>query len=99
MMRAILLDSGPLGLVTQRVGVPSADACRQWVDACSIAGAMILVPAIIDFEVRRELLRARKHAGVARLDAFVHAEPGRWIPITDAVLESAAELWATSRQH
>jgi hypothetical protein len=78
--------------------VPTADACRQWADNCLLAGDTILVPAVIDYEVRRELIRTRKTAGIARLDAFVHAEPDRWIPISDVVLRTAAELWAQSRQ-
>jgi predicted nucleic acid-binding protein len=97
-IRAVLLDSGPLGLVTQRRGVPAADACHQWADECLLAGAVILVPAIIDYEVRQELLRTRKSAGIARLDAFIHAEPDRWLPLTEAILRTAAELWARSRQ-
>lgn len=57
-----------------------------------------MVPAIIDYEVRRELMRSGKSAGIARLDAFIHAELDRWIPITDDALRMAAELWARSRQ-
>jgi predicted nucleic acid-binding protein len=94
----ILLDSGPLGLVTHRKGVPGADDCRQWVAACLDHGARILVPAIADYEVRRELARANRSAGLARLDAFNTAEPDRYLPLTDAALRLAATLWARARQ-
>jgi hypothetical protein len=63
--RIIFLDTGPLGMVTQRKGVPVADACRQWVSACLDRGACVIVPAIADFEVRRELVRANKSSGLA----------------------------------
>jgi hypothetical protein len=46
MSRVILLDAGPLGIVTKRRGGPDADACRAWVARCLRAGAGILVPAI-----------------------------------------------------
>jgi predicted nucleic acid-binding protein len=74
------------------------DACRAWIRACSRAGARLVVPGIVNYETRRELLRARKQAAVDRLDRFIAAAPGRYLPLTDAVLLRAAELWAESRQ-
>src|SRR4051812_38089821 len=56
----IVLDSGPLGLLTQRPGVAPADACRAWLAAHSSRGVGIVVPEIVDYELRRELLRAGK---------------------------------------
>ena len=58
----------------------------------------MLVPAIIYYELRRELLRARKTAGLARLDAFVQIDANRYLALTDQALRLAAELWATARQ-
>lgn len=77
MSRVILLDAGTLGVVTQRRGAPIADACREWVTACIRNGAVILVPEVADYEVRRELLRAGKAEGLRRLDEFNAAEPAR----------------------
>jgi predicted nucleic acid-binding protein len=57
-----------------------------------------VVPAIVYYEIKRELLRANKTVGIARLDAFVNATPGRYVPLTDDALRFAAELWAQSRQ-
>jgi hypothetical protein len=53
---------------------------------------------VVDYELRRELLRARKSASLKRLDAFLLAAPDRLIPVTRAALIKAAELWAESRQ-
>ena len=58
----------------------------------------MIVPAIVYYELRRELLRARKSFGIARLDAFVAATPGRYLPLSDEALRLAADLWAKSRQ-
>lgn len=60
--------------------------------------AQVLVPAIVYYELKRELLRAQKTAGIARLDAFTAAHAGRYLALTDEALRLAAELWARSRQ-
>ena len=93
-----MLDSGILSLAAQRPGVSEADACRGWIAECLRARDRILVPAIANYEVRRELVRAGKTAGIARLDAFIDAEPDRYIVLTDAALRLAAQLWAKARQ-
>lgn len=98
MSRVIVLDTSPLGLVTQRRGIEAAETCRQWVEDCEARGWPVLVPAVCDYEVRRELLRAGKTAGIMRLDAFSAAEPDRYIPLTDEALKLAAELWAEAGQ-
>lgn len=98
MNRIVLLDSGPLGLLTHRKGVAQADACRKWLRECVQHGFSFHVPEITDYEVRRELLRARKSAGVSRLDAFIAIEPGRYLPITTAAMRQAAIFWAEARR-
>jgi predicted nucleic acid-binding protein len=96
--RTILLDAGPLGLVTNPARSPEVKAIHLWVDAVVAAGHRIVVPAIADYEVRRELERTQKAKGLARLDAFNAAEPDRYLPLTDTALRRAASLWAQSRQ-
>ncbi len=71
MTRTILLDSGPLGLITNPRASPPAAACGRWLVNAIRAGAQVVVPEIADYEVRRELIRARRNAGLARLDAFI----------------------------
>lgn len=58
----------------------------------------MLVPAIVYYELKRELLRAGKSSGIARLDAFVAITPGRYLPLSDQALRLAADLWANARQ-
>jgi predicted nucleic acid-binding protein len=57
-----------------------------------------MVPAIVYYEIKRELLRADRSAGVTRLDAFVNAALGRYVPLSDQALRLAAELWADARK-
>ena len=43
-------------------------------------------------------MRARKTKGIERLDAFIAAATGRYLPLSDEALRLGAELWAQSRQ-
>jgi len=96
MTRVVLLDSGPLGLVTNPRVTPETAACSQWLEDLAAHGVRVIVPEIIDYEVRRELLRAGKTTGIARLDALlVQAE---YLPITTAAMRQAAVFWAQARQ-
>lgn len=98
MSDVLFLDSGPLGLITQPQRSHEVLAITDWLKDCLLAGARVLVPAIVYYEIKRELLRANKAIGIARLDAFVNADPDRYVPLTDDALRLAAELWAQSRQ-
>lgn len=93
----IFLDSGLLGLVLQKTGYPQADACRAWLKRHLAAGGQVVVPEIVDYEIRRELLRLKKARAIAKLDTFSSA-PGRYLPLTTAAMRLAAELWARARQ-
>lgn len=96
MIQAVLLDAGPLSLAAQRRGKSAeADDCKQWVASLALRGVRVYVPEIADYEVRRELLRAKKRAGIARLDAM--KATARYLPITTDIMLHAAELWAEAR--
>jgi predicted nucleic acid-binding protein len=92
----VLLDSGPLGLVSH----PNAEMVNaevvEWVGALLSAGVSVLIPEIADYEVRRELLRAGRTRGVRRLDELKEAIGYR--PITTQAMLTAAELWARARR-
>ncbi|WP_293125948.1 nucleic acid-binding protein [Microcoleus sp. bin38.metabat.b11b12b14.051] len=92
----VLLDSGPLGILTNPKGSPVTVECRIWVRSLLLKGYKVKLPEIADYEVRRELLRANKVTGVQRLDDW--KERLEYLPITTSVILKAAELWATSRQ-
>ena len=92
----VLLDSGPLGILTNPKGSPVTVECRIWVRSLLLKGYKVKLPEIADYEVRRELLRANKVTGVQRLDDW--KERLEYLPITTPVILKAAELWATSRK-
>ena len=80
MSRAVLLDAGPLGLVTNPNLSPVGTLCSRWLQELLTSGVRIIAPEIADYEIRRELLRAHKTAGLAKLDALTQALEYR--PIT-----------------
>src|SRR6266496_3941155 len=67
----IVLDSTPLSLLCQRSTARGVVEIRAWLAAQTAAGVVIYVPEIADYEVRRELLRAGKTAGIHRLDVLI----------------------------
>ena len=96
MTAAILLDSGPLGLLCNPNNSSQPMACRAWLAACQAAGRRVIVPEIADYEVRRELTRIRSHAGIGNLDAL--AASLDYLPLTTAAMRTAADLWAQARR-
>jgi predicted nucleic acid-binding protein len=59
-------------------------------------GLEVILPEIVDYEVRRELLRARKTEGITRLNWL--KDTLQYAPLTTEVMLRAAELWALARQ-
>ncbi|MEH2170761.1 MAG: nuclease [Nostoc sp.] len=96
MSQVILLDSGPLGLVTNPKLSAESLACTQWLQLLVSSGSRVIIPEIADYEVRRELLRANKVKGIARLDEL--SQLLEYLPITTTAMRQAALFWAQARQ-
>jgi predicted nucleic acid-binding protein len=92
----VLLDAGPLGLVTNPRATLANLQCKQWFAALLAAGVTVLVPEIADYEVRRELIRSVRTQGIARLDQL-NAAMG-YVAIDTPTMLLAAELWAQARR-
>ncbi len=91
-----MLDTGPLGLVTNPQLSPESTACAQWLQSHILAGSRVIIPEIADYELRRELLRANKMKGIARLDSLEQCL--EYLPITTLAMRHAARFWAQARQ-
>jgi hypothetical protein len=68
MSRVVLLDSSPLGMVTNPRATSISLECQLWFDSLESRGYEAMLPEIADYEVRRELLRVGKVASIRRLD-------------------------------
>ena len=96
MSRVVFLDAGPIGLVTNPKLSPESTLCTRWLQALIISDSRVIIPEIADYEVRRELLRANKVKGIARLDELANSL--EYLPITTAAMRQAAMFWAQARQ-
>jgi len=92
----VLLDAGPLGMVSNPTASVANRECFQWMESLIRRGSEVCVPEIADYEVRRELLRANKLHGVGRLD--IVKKFLSYLPITTEVMLKAADLWAQARR-
>lgn len=91
----IVLDSGPLGLLSNPTTTGPGQQAQHWARARVSAGDQIIVAEISDYEVRRELIRAGKTQGIARLDELCIGLG--YHPLTTSILRAAAHLWAEAR--
>ena len=80
-------------MITNPKGNSDCQACQQWLRTRQRLGDRIVLPEICDYELRRELIRARKIRGIQQLKASIV-----YLPITTEVIHKAAELWAKARQ-
>jgi predicted nucleic acid-binding protein len=96
MSRLIVLDSGPLGMVTNPKATGITLDCQLWLKFLLRRGERVAIPEISDYEVRRELLRAGLLQSLRRLDNLKQTLD--YIPIQTAAMLLAAELWAEARK-
>ena len=96
MKKSIFLDSGVIGLITNPNLSAEGINCANWLLSHINKGNQIIIPAIVDYEVRRELLRANKVKGLARLDELIDSL--EYLPINTEAMRQAAVFWTEARQ-
>jgi predicted nucleic acid-binding protein len=96
MAHVVAFDTGVVwSLVTPVPQPPPAAAVGRWARDLLAAGIRVLILEVVDFEVRRELIRRGATAGLARLDRL--GVGFEYVPITTAAMRRAAALWAQAR--
>jgi predicted nucleic acid-binding protein len=95
--RIFIFDSDPAGLACHEPGNSEGSDLRLWMSKEWSDGAIIVIPAIIDYEVRRELVLNELWEGVKRLDAL-YEDYVRYLPISQVAMNRAAGLWAEARR-
>ncbi len=95
MTRLVILDAGPLGMVTNPRASEANEQCNLWLASLLRQGTWVAVPEIADYEVRRELLRAGRLGGLERLDEL--GGTIGYIPLTTTAMRRAAQFWAQAR--
>ena len=94
---AIVLDTTPLGLLTQKKGIAEAEGCRAWADGLNQSGCLFFVPEIADYELRREFVRQGNSGAIRRLDRFNANVTGQYLSPTTPEVRMAAQMWAQVR--
>jgi predicted nucleic acid-binding protein len=97
-VKAVYLDSGPLGKLSNLAATAHSESVRQWAESLLQAGVQIIIPEICDYEVRRELLRSGHVASVRRLNHLKSTSGFRFAPVSSEVFLRAADLWAETRR-
>jgi len=93
MAKPIMLDAGPLGRIAHPRPNPEITA---WLTELLSANAVIIIPEIADYEVRRNLLLAGLTKSISRLNQLKQVL--NYQPIHTAIMLKAAELWAEARK-
>jgi len=92
-IEAVVLDAGVLGAVSHPRANPEL---AQWFNDILASPIEVMIAEITDYEVRRELIRADKQAGLRRLDQL--KANLTYLPLSTSVMLRAAQLWAQARQ-
>jgi predicted nucleic acid-binding protein len=95
--RIFIFDSDPAGLVCHEPGSLERVGVWNWMLKEWVAGSVIVIPAVVDYEVRRSLILAETWESVGRLDALYNHHV-RYLPISQGALMRAAGLWAKARR-
>lgn len=88
--KVVVLDTGVLG---NAIRPARHQELARWLSSC---GHQFYIPEIADYELRRELLRAKFAESVKRLDELEQAV--NYLPLSTDDMRRAAELWANLRQ-
>lgn len=91
----IVLDSGPLGLISNPAPRGLGKDAWEWARAHAAQGTQLVVPEIADYEVRRELICSGRAAAIERLDELCAGLS--YAPLSTAAMRDAAALWAEAR--
>lgn len=86
------MDSGVLGMIAHS---NANELIVDWVQSLRAAETIVVVPEIADYEVRRELIRARRLKSIRHLDKLKQVLV--YLPITTSAMLEAARIWAEMR--
>lgn len=95
MIKAVMLDSGPLGRLTHADYSRNREH-RAWLALLLDRSIAVFLPEIADYEVRRNLIVENLTGSLANLDSLQSLVT--YVPITTTDMRKAAELWAKSRK-
>jgi len=96
MKRLIVLDTGVAGLLTNPRPAALAKTCRQWFNLLQAAGDVMVLPEIVDYELRREFLLNDALESIDQLEEL--ARGSEYIRLNTEAMRQAAFHWANIRK-
>ena len=94
-MRRILLDSAVLSTLTHPYPSQESIECKAWLNAMLVADDEVIIPEVVDYEVRREYLRRSSSRALGKLEDLI--QKVRYLPLETHHWRLAAQLWADAR--
>jgi len=92
----IFLDTSILGYITHPRGSVESTECVAWLRECLNRGAIVCLPEVCDYELRRDyFLRVALNA-TQKLDQWKAVL--EYVPIDTEIMLRAAKLWAESKR-
>jgi predicted nucleic acid-binding protein len=96
MARFVLLDAGVVGLLCCSPSLLDVRAARAWLDFLMASRAVVVIPELTDYEVRRGLLHPDSPAKRDRLEAL--RDDLVVVDVSAAAWKKASECWAFVRK-
>lgn len=88
----IVLDTGPLGMMTNPKW---NEAVLEWFRAMLESDCEVMIPEIADYELRRNFILEKMEASIRRLDELKALL--MYVPIDTRAMLQAAQFWADAR--
>jgi predicted nucleic acid-binding protein len=97
MIELVVLDTGPLGLLTHPRRSVESEGCSLWLERLLIDRVRVVVPEIADYELRREYLLRQNWRSLTNLETL--GARLEYVPLSTVAMRRAAQLWAQTRQN
>lgn len=96
-MPIVMLDSNPLSLISNPRNKGEPFKCRNRIQQLVSNNIPVIVPEIIDYELRRKLIYDKRKESIERLDRLAQEMGIIYAPITTEVMRKASALWGWAR--
>ena len=96
----VLLDTSILGQVSSPNNSGEARECKKWLDQLIVRGATVTASILCDYEVRRGLILASLEKPTVEGLKLLNELKERidFLPVDQAVIEKAAQIWAKAQK-
>jgi predicted nucleic acid-binding protein len=92
----VLLDSAPVWMVVSPRPTAENLRCKEWLAALAASRVSLMLPEVIDYEVRRETLRAGNSRALQALEELTRLI--EYVALTTQAMRLAAAFWAEARR-